>query len=186
MRDKVAHVPELTLSATVDHINNAVRKLSQLRIASLFGKDASTVRLYRGIRGELPPTIAPDDHGLLCFTDYGFMSTSCDIATPLQYMGAGESNLLWEIQVREQDVAHHMGADVSQISQYPAEREILFPPMTMLNVRMRDGNADDGEAAARRTGDWRSRFHLHLGEPGHNADGDEVRYDRFEVLPFFV
>ena len=60
------------------------------------------------------------------------MSTSRARQTPVDYMGEG-SNVLWALQpMRETDVGYHRGADVSMLSQFEAEKEILFPPLAFL------------------------------------------------------
>ena len=68
------------------------------------------------------------------------MSTSSGEATPIHYMAAApKPNLLWEIRCRaEDDAGFHFGADISFLSQYCAEAEYLFPPLTMLRVVERD------------------------------------------------
>ena len=44
-------------------------------------------------------------------------------------------NILWQLNVAsETDEAFHMGADVSMLSMYPAEEEVLFPPNSALQV----------------------------------------------------
>ncbi len=45
--------------------------------------------------------------------------------------GAGENPIVFEIALGEVD----KGGDISDISQYPGEREVLFPPMTNLEVQ---------------------------------------------------
>jgi Ca2+-binding EF-hand superfamily protein len=50
-------------------------------------------------------------------------------------MGRGHHNILWKIEAMdESDVAFHRGADVSRLSQFAAEEEVLFPPCTILQV----------------------------------------------------
>lgn len=53
---------------------------------------------------------------------------------------AGKPNVLLELQQSPLDSAGslHCGANVSLLSQYAAEEEVLFPPMTMLRVLPRD------------------------------------------------
>jgi hypothetical protein len=69
------------------------------------------------------------------------MSTSSGETTPIHYMAAApKPNLLWEIRCRpEDDTGFHFGADVSFLSQFCAEKEYLFPPLTMLRVIEREG-----------------------------------------------
>merc|ERR1712032_1694032 len=51
-------------------------------------------------------------------------------------MGGPGKNILWVIAVQKEDQAgFHNGADVSPLSQFAGEKEILFPPLTMLRVR---------------------------------------------------
>ena len=97
-------------------------------------------------RGELPKGFwTPDEQGLVCAVDMSFMSTSRARQTPVDYMGEG-SNVLWALQpMRETDVGYHRGADVSMLSQFEAEKEILFPPATMLEVKKLDMLRRGGE-----------------------------------------
>jgi len=45
-------------------------------------------------------------------------------------------SVLWKVQpASESDAAYHNGADISMLSQFPDEKEVLFPPCTMLVVR---------------------------------------------------
>lgn len=68
-------------------------------------------------------------------TDTAFMSTSRSRATPISYMGGGD-NVLWELEPREEsDTAYHCGADISMLSQFAAEEEVLFPPCCLLVVK---------------------------------------------------
>ena len=67
------------------------------------------------------------------------MSTSVGTETPIHYMqGGGRPNLLFEIEARApDDTGYHCGADVAMLSQFASEREVLFPPLSMLRVRNR-------------------------------------------------
>ena len=59
-----------------------------------------------------------------------FMSTSRIRQTPIDYMSSeGADNVLWVLkQSSETDDGYHSGADISMLSQFEAEKEILFPP----------------------------------------------------------
>ena len=83
----------------------------------------------------------PDAAGVVCATDAAFMSTSLGVETPVHYMAAApKPNLLWEIAAAaEDDMGYHVGAEVAMLSQYSNEREVLFPPLTMLRVSPRAG-----------------------------------------------
>mmetsp|Transcript_12883 Transcript_12883/g.25967 ORF Transcript_12883/g.25967 Transcript_12883/m.25967 type:complete len:105 (-) Transcript_12883:804-1118(-) len=66
---------------------------------------------------------------MVCAVDMGFMSTSRNRDTPITYMAEGSDNVLWEIEPGEEDdSAYHCGADISRISQFAKEQEVLFPP----------------------------------------------------------
>jgi hypothetical protein len=94
------------------------------------------VNVYRGIRGELPEAFwLKDDFGDVTATDFAFMSTSVDQEVCKHYMDTKQQNVLWEIRCSSETAeGFHSGADVSMLSQYPQEVEMLFPPLTMLKV----------------------------------------------------
>ena len=76
-----------------------------------------------------------DKQGIVVAVDLGFTSTSRDRRTPIAYMGH-EENVLWCLQPQmESDAAYHRGADVSLLSQFSGEQEVVFPPATMFAVR---------------------------------------------------
>ena len=143
-RTRLARDVRLTYASTVRHICDGIRKLAAVATA-----EELAAPLYRGVRGELPNAFwFPDEQGMVIATDAAFMSTSVARETPLHYMG-GEKNVLWELRPGPQtDEAFHRGADVAMLSQFAAEREVLFPPCTMLRVLRRDaGGEADGAAA---------------------------------------
>jgi hypothetical protein len=92
--------------------------------------------VFRGIRGELPEAFwLKDDFGDVTATDFAFMSTSVDIEVCKHYMDTKQHNVLWEVHCSDETTeGFHSGADVSMLSQYPEENEMLFPPLTMLKV----------------------------------------------------
>ena len=143
-RQAMARHPGLTFTATVAHICAAIRKL-----AAVATPEEATAPLWRGVRGELPPSFwVRDSVGLVCAVKTAFMSTSRARATPIAYMGAGP-NVLWALQPRtESDAAYHTGADISLLSQFGREAETLFPPCTMLRV-LRDRCTAEDDCAKR-------------------------------------
>ena len=63
------------------------------------------------------------------------MSTSRSCEVPIEFM-SGEANVLWELRPKaESDAGFHFGADISMLSQYEHEEEVLFPPCTMMVVQ---------------------------------------------------
>ncbi len=94
--------------------------------------------LYRGLGGTLefpdsftradPSCITPNALG---FLEYGFMSTSADMNVALQYSGVKDGKPKAGIlQIRSNAVDR--GADISNFSQYPAEKEFLFVPYSFV------------------------------------------------------
>ena len=128
-RELVQH-PGLTLGATVLHLVSAIRKLSAVAT-----DEEARAPLWRGVRGTLPVDFwQPDATGIVCAVDMAFMSTSRNKQTPIEYMGEGE-NVLWALRPsRESDTGFHCGADISMLSQFAHEQEVLYPPATMLEV----------------------------------------------------
>ena len=119
IRIKLAKHPGLTFAATVGHLCGAIRKL-----AAVATDDEAIQPLARGVRGELPRSFwLPDEQGMVCAVEMGFMSTSRNRQTPIHYMGPGQ-NVLWDMQPEPQsDVAFHCGADISMLSQFAGEDE---------------------------------------------------------------
>ena len=64
--------------------------------------------------------------------EYGFMSTALDQAVALSYAKGQENepSTVLSIQMGEQN----RGAFISSISYYPKEREVLFTPLTRMEV----------------------------------------------------
>ena len=82
-------------------------------------------------------------------------------------------NVLWELRPSPQtDEAFHRGADVAMLSQFAAEREVLFPPCTMLRVLRRDAGGEAEGAAA--------------GGPDRRHAGLRVNSDCFELQKRFI
>jgi hypothetical protein len=112
-------------TTTLHAINSAIVKLSKLT-------KASTV--YRGVHDVVLPDQfwTPNMYGVRGGIDRGFLSTTLVRKEAMQYAADGKTaHLLFEIQQGMID----RGADISFLSQYPFEKEILFNPLTGLEVR---------------------------------------------------
>jgi len=112
-------------TTTLHAINSGIVKLS---------KQTQATTVYRGVTGGVLPEEfwVPNEHGVIGGVDMSFMSTSPKRDIALGYMNSGDlpSKILFEIRMGMID----RGADVSMLSQYPAEAEILFAPLTGLEV----------------------------------------------------
>ncbi len=94
--------------------------------------------LYRGLGGtlEFPDRFirADKDCGTpnaLGFLEYGFMSTTAEKSVAVQYSGVKEGKPRAGIlQISPNSVDR--GADISEFSQYPGEREFLFVPYSFI------------------------------------------------------
>eukprot|EP00966_Prymnesium_polylepis_P244327 5650565-Prymnesium_polylepis.1 len=109
-------------TTTLHAINSGIVKLSKLT-------KATTV--YRGVNGVLPDEFwEPNDDNVMGGVELGFMSTSTEKDVALGYVKQANqpASILLEIRMGMID----RGADVSCLSQFPAEREILFAPLTGL------------------------------------------------------
>jgi hypothetical protein len=170
---KLSRTYELTYAATVLELNNGLRKLARVNT------DCSTV--YRGIRGELPTAFwLRDEFGYITATDFAYMSTSLKQDVCTQFMDSNGQNLLWEIQCTGEDAeGYHCGADVSLVSQWPKENEILFPPLTMLTVVE---DAEDANGANSSSGSIMPR----TGGETQQIDGRDVSFTRVVVRPTFI
>ena len=172
--------PRSSMGATVGHLVSAVRK-----IAAANTPEENERKLYRGLEGALPGRLwLPDDLGIVCVTDTAFMSTSLEEATSIFYLTkphAGRTRgvgLLWELQAgSEDDTAFHCGADVSLLSQFGVEKEVLFPPLTMLRCIQRD-KADmlktDDPANNAHTRSALNRAHFLTNVPGEKARREKL------------
>ena len=115
-------------TTTIWVLNSAIVKLKVLTPAA---------RVYRGLKGlALPEAFrTKDKHGIKGGVEPGFMSTTLDYKVAMTYAGASEttkdaSGIVFEIHQGLVD----RGCDLSWLSQYPFEREILFAPLTGVEV----------------------------------------------------
>jgi hypothetical protein len=122
-------------------------------------------------------------------------------------------NVLWRLQCRaESDAAYHRGADISMLSQYAGEREVLFPPCTMLVLKNanhpEEGSKHEAAPAMAPGGppkpSWRSIFGSKKsvertarvqsaalspatrGRSSRSHTGEVVRYMELVAEPWFV
>jgi hypothetical protein len=88
--------------------------------------------LYRGLGGtlELPDSFSnADENGCKGYCEFGFSSTTADRTVAVQYSGVKDKKpqaSIMEIHPNAVD----RGADISEFSQYPGEKEFLFVPMS--------------------------------------------------------
>ena len=177
-----------SFGATVGALTSAIRKLAAVNTV-----EENRRTLFRGLQGTLQGSFwLPDELGIVCATDAAFMSTSLGEATPIHYMAAEPMpNVLWELRAREgDDLGLHCGADVAMFSQFEAEREVLFPPLTMLRVLPRQGGSRrpapvptspvvDHISYSRAQHEVRSEKHV--------VPGDEAKqFERVVVVPTFT
>jgi WD40 repeat protein len=81
----------------------------------------------------------PDDQGCTGYTEWGFTSTTADRNVALQYSGIKEGLHRAMVMVIETSSIDR-GADVSEFSQYPKEKEFLWSPCSFIQ-RTRPGNS---------------------------------------------
>jgi hypothetical protein len=110
---------------TLHAINSGIIKLS---------KQTKACTVYRGVAGGVLPEQfwTPNEHGVMGGIELGFMSTTTEREVALKYMqqSGKAAKMVFEIRMGMID----RGADVSLLSQFPGEKEILFAPLTGLEV----------------------------------------------------
>ena len=108
---------------TLHAINSGIIKLS---------KQTKACTVYRGVAGGVLPEQfwTPNEHGVRGGIEGAFMSTTTDRAVAMQYAASGGRGLVFEIQQGMID----RGADIGWLSQFPGEEEILYGPLTGLEV----------------------------------------------------
>ena len=88
--------------------------------------------VYRGLTGvELPMCFfIATMQGCRAGVEGAFMSCSTRKDVAMQYAGKGERPIIFEMSVGEIDI----GADVRNLSQYPNENEVVFPPLSNIEI----------------------------------------------------
>jgi len=110
-------------TTTLHLINSAIIKLS---------KNTKVSKVYRGLSGRaLPASMVElnkfDTRGGV---EFAFLSTSTERSVADQYSSNGSIGLIFEIAQGLTD----RGASISWLSQYSLEAEVLFPPLSALEV----------------------------------------------------
>lgn len=122
-----------TFTTTIFVLVSAIQKLSRC-----MNIPPGTL-LYRGLGGtmELPDSFRDaDSNGCVGYTEYGFMSTTADRSVAVHYSGVKEHKpkaSIMEIHPNSVD----RGADISEFSQYPGEKEYLFVPCSFVQAEGR-------------------------------------------------
>ncbi|KAK3271242.1 hypothetical protein CYMTET_20401 [Cymbomonas tetramitiformis] len=111
---------------TIIAINSGILKLSKIQKA---------VKVFRGLSGGLLPEEFwhPNAHGVKGGVEMAFMSTTTSEEVALQYADSSDERkaaFVFEVQMGMVD----RGADISPFSQYPHEKEIVFAPLTGMEV----------------------------------------------------
>ena len=126
---------------TLHAINSAILKLAR-------HTPASTV--YRGVVGGVLPEQfwKKNEHGIRGGIELGFMSTTTAKHVAMGFAGSAKERATAGAEVCSMVFVIHMGmidrgASVSFLSQFPAENEILFAPLTGLEV-VGSPHPDDG------------------------------------------
>ena len=118
---------------TIHACNSCVLKLSKLTKAG---------KVWRGIKdATLPKEFwVPNEMGVRGGIEYGFSSTTLDKSQAVAYATAmgtaheGDAMTIFEMQMGMVD----RGADLTWLSQYPHEKEVLLPPLTGIEALTSD------------------------------------------------
>eukprot|EP00283_Hemiselmis_rufescens_P027158 CAMPEP_0173468796 /NCGR_PEP_ID=MMETSP1357-20121228/77028_1 /TAXON_ID=77926 /ORGANISM="Hemiselmis rufescens, Strain PCC563" /LENGTH=1323 /DNA_ID=CAMNT_0014437019 /DNA_START=863 /DNA_END=4834 /DNA_ORIENTATION=- len=98
------------------------------------GSVSRGVTLWRGMRN----VTLTEEFILNGGTELAFMSTTTDLEVAVRYSLSGKS-LLFKIKAKEFMV---IGADLQWLSAFPAEKEVLYPPLTYLSPTGRREQVD--------------------------------------------
>jgi hypothetical protein len=119
--EEMLYVPFRT---TIHVLNSAIIKLSRTQKAT---------KVYRGTKGGVLPQQfwTPNHQNVRGGIELGFMSTTTDRKVALEYAKSEETpSVVFEMQMGMID----RGAPLKWCSQFPGEEEILFAPLTGLEV----------------------------------------------------
>jgi hypothetical protein len=85
------------------------------------------VSTFRGVKGYLAEKFGTERMGM----DYAFLSTSVDEEVGSEFSGSAAKTVLFEVEY----AATCPGADISMLSLFPGEKEVLFAPCTGLGLK---------------------------------------------------
>ena len=112
------------LPLTVAYLDDGIKRLRAINVPD-HEAESSVVSLYRGMRNlELPPEFRERGG-----TELAPMSTTRDLRVALAYSDKAEKRLLFKVVTSS---FIDRGADLSFLSAFPQEVEILYPPLTLL------------------------------------------------------
>ena len=129
--DKIEKALGNMYTTTLHVINSAIIKLSKLTVAD---------KVYRGISSRVLPKSmkVKDEYSVRGGVEFGFMSCSRERGEAMKYArGAsttGDGRTPPAILIEMQMGMIDRGADFSWLSQYPHEREVLFAPLTGIEI----------------------------------------------------
>ena len=120
-------VKENRYATTIHTLASAVIRTSRIT------KVPPNRRVYRGLGGMALDEMwsSGDKRGVKGGVEYGFLSTTTNKDVAYEYSGVKSGNgIVFEINVGAIDI----GAELKSISQYPGENELLFGPLSNLEV----------------------------------------------------
>ena len=120
-------VKENRYATTIHTLASAVIRTSRIT------KVPPNRRVYRGLGGMALDEMwsSGDKRGVKGGVEYGFLSTTTNKDIAYEYSGVKSGNgIVFEINVGAIDI----GAELKSISQYPGENELLFGPLSNLEV----------------------------------------------------
>ena len=114
-----------TYTTTIHAINSSIVKLSKLTVAT---------KVYRGVHKLVLPEQfwQPNEYGVKGGIEPAFMSTTTNRNVAMSYAVMSGDGVAFVFEIQQGMVDR--GADISFLSQYPHEQEILFAPLTGLEV----------------------------------------------------
>ncbi len=121
------------LAVSTYYAASAIKKMRALHVGKIKSGSKPFI-LWRGMRNIEVASNFMQEGG----TEFGFMSTTTDLKVAVRY-SISTTSLLFKIIVSD---FMSMGADLRWVSAFPAEAEILYPPLTFLKPTGRTENID--------------------------------------------
>ena len=121
LRNRDAQRPPHPFPVTINFLKSAIGKMRAVEAAR---GDAGEVDLWRGMKNLRVGAAWAKTGG----TELAPMSTTTDLKVAVEY-SMSESSLLFKIKTKS---FMQRGADLEYLSAFPAEKELLYPPLTFL------------------------------------------------------